>query len=209
MELESLKYIWRSLEAPAAEADRTAAETDRTALLALLHRRSQGPVAQMRRNLIGEGIFLLVSYIPAIGCFLLEFNGRLTGISWLFAGIAVLLLAYYYAKYRLLTRMQCPTCSVSSNLARQVSTLKRYTRFYLLANTAMIPLAYLISYLIIRWKLHPAPWPPAWWASPLFWFVLLTGFTIAIYYSTAWYINRLYGRPIKKLQELLQEMESE
>jgi hypothetical protein len=203
MELESLKYIWRSLEAPAA------AEADRTAMLALLHRRSQGPVAQMRRNLIGEGIFLLVSYIPAIGWFLLEFNGRLTGISWLFAGIAVLLLPYYYAKYRLLTNMQCPTCQVRSNLARQVSTLKRYTRFYLLANTAMIPLAYLLSYIIIRSNLHPGSWPSPWWASPLFWFVLLILFTVAIYYSTAWYINRLYGRYIKKLQELLQEMESE
>ena len=33
---------------------------------------------------------------------------------------------------------------------------KKYTRFYLLAGTGMIPLMYLLSWLIIRWKLSPA-----------------------------------------------------
>jgi hypothetical protein len=33
--------------------------------------------------------------------------------------------------------------------------------------------------------------------------------TIGVYYANAWYINRLYGQHIKKLQELLQEMETE
>ena len=66
MELESLKYIWHSLEAPTREQDRRA-------LLAMLGRRSQAPVARMRRNLIAEGILLLVAYTPAIFCFLTGF----------------------------------------------------------------------------------------------------------------------------------------
>jgi hypothetical protein len=220
MELESLKYIWHSLEAPPTR------EQDRRALLAMLGRRSQAPVARMRRNLIGEGILLLVAYTPAILCFLTGFDGRLAAISWLFVLMAAIFFAYYYRKYQLLNEMQCPACAIKSNLARQVDTLKRYTRFYLLAGTGMIPLMYVLSYVIVRWKLssaagafgeggsatsaiyqrlHPAPW----WSSPFFWLILLIPMTIGIYYLNAWYINRQYGRHIKKLQELLRELDSE
>ena len=211
MELESLKYIWHSLEAPPAR------EPDHEAMLALLGKKSRGPVARMRRNLVAEGIVMLVTYIPAIGCYLLEFEGRLSAISWLFALVALVFFAYYSRKYRLLKEMQGVTsASIRSSLARQVETLKKYTRFYLLAGTGMIPVSYLLSYMIIRWKLpdagsalyhrlHPIPW----WASPLFWLILLVPLTIGIYYINAWYINKLYGRHIKKLQELLQEMEAE
>ena len=106
MELESLKYIWHSLEAP------TGSRQDRQALLALLKKKSQAPVARMRRNLIGEGILLLVAYTPAILIFLLGFNGRLVAISWLFIFVLVLFFGYYYRKYRLLNKMQCPTCQL-------------------------------------------------------------------------------------------------
>jgi hypothetical protein len=211
MELESLKYIWHSLEAPPAR------EPDHEALLALLEKRSRGPVARMLRNLVGEGILLLVTYIPAILCYWLEFDGRLSAISWLFALVALVFIAYYSRKYRLLKEMQGMTSSsIRSSLALQVETLKKYTRFYLRAGTAVIPVSYLLSYVIIRWKLpdagsalyhrlHPIPW----WSSPVLWLALLAPITIGIYFINAWYINKLYGRHIKKLQELLQEMETE
>jgi hypothetical protein len=211
MELESLKYIWHSLETPQAR------EPDHSALLALLEKRSRGPVARMRRNLVREGILMFVTYIPAILWYWLEFEGQLSAISWLLALVALVFFGYYSRKYRLLKKMQGLTSSsIKSSLAHQVETLKKYTRFYLLAGTGAIPVAYLLSYAIIRWKLHVAGTalyhrlhPAPWWASPLFWLILLLPLTIAIYYMNAWYINKLYGRHIKKLQELLQEMETE
>ena len=217
MELESLKYIWHSLEAPPAQTP------GRQDLAALLEKRSRGPVARMRRNLVAEAILMFVTYTPAVLWYLLAFDGRLSAVSWLFALLAAAFFGYYYRKYRLLKEMECVTCQVKSNLARQVKTLKKYVRFYLLAGTAMIPVSYLLSYAIIRWempvftypsssagqslylRLHPIPW----WGNPLFWLILMVPLTIGIYYANAWYINRLYGRHIKKLQELLQEMETE
>ncbi|HXB32060.1 MAG TPA: hypothetical protein VNV35_01505 [Puia sp.] len=195
MELESLRYIWHSLEVPSD------VEYDRRALLALVEKKSQAPIARMRRNLIGEGILLLVAYIPAILVFLLGFKGRLVAVAWLYIILAGFFFAYYYSKYRLLSKMQCPTCELRSNLARQVRTLKRYTRFYLLAGTGMIPLAYMVAYLIIRWKLPSV--------NPNPWLILLIPITIGMYYINASYVNRLYGRHIKKLQELLSELDSE
>lgn len=210
MELESLKYVWHSLEAPPV------GERDREALLALLERKSQAPLARMRRNLIGEGILLLVAYTPAVLIFVLGFGGRLIAISWLYILLAAFFLAYYYTNYRLLGKMQCPTCELRSSLARQVAILKKYTRFYLLAGTALIPLAYVTAWLIIRWKLaaatsqlyvrlHPTPF----WASPTFWLILLVPLTTGIYLINSSYVNRLYGRHIKKLQHLLDELDSE
>jgi len=195
MELESLRYIWHSLEVPSD------VEYDRRALLALVEKKSQAPIARMRRNLIGEGILLLVAYIPAILVFLLGFKGRLVAVAWLYIILAGFFFAYYYSKYRLLSKMQCPACELRSNLARQVRTLKRYTRFYLLAGTGMIPLAYIVAYLIIRWKLPSV--------NPTPWLILLIPITIGMYYINASYVNRLYGRHIKKLQDLLSELDSE
>jgi hypothetical protein len=210
MELESLKYIWRSQETPPAP------EPDRSAMLALLEQRSRGPVARMRRNLVGEGILLLITYIPGILCYILEFEGRLSAMSWLLGLLALAFGAYYYRKYRLLSQMQCVTCQVRSNLSRQVKTLKKYTRFYLLAGTGVIPVTFFLAYAIIRWKLpsagsalyfrlHPMPW----WANPIYWMILLVPVTIGSYFANAWYVNKLYGRHIKKLQDLLREMETE
>lgn len=211
MELESLKYIWRTLEPPPALMK------DREELVALLQKKSQGPVARMRRNLISESILLLVAYIPAILCYVLGFGGRLVAISWMFAVILVFFFAYYYFKYRLLKRMQCPTCELRSNLARQVGTLKQYTRFYLYAGTGMIPLTYTLSWFILREKL-PVRYPPygnlhihnaSWWTNPVFWLILMVPVTVAMYFANAHYINRLYGRHIEKLQDLLHELDAE
>ena len=210
MELESLKYIWRSLETPPAP------EPDHNSMLALLEQRSRGPVARMRRNLVGEGVLLLITYIPGILCYIIAFEGRLSALSWLLGLLAVAFGAYYYRKYRLLGEMQCVTCQVRSNLSRQVTTLKKYTRFYLLAGTGVIPVAFFLAYVIIRWKLpsagsalfyrlHPMPW----WANPIYWMILLIPVTIGSYFANAWYVNKLYGRHIKKLQDLLREMETE
>ncbi|HEV2354177.1 MAG TPA: hypothetical protein VGR89_08035 [Puia sp.] len=210
MELESLKYVWHSLEVPPAEGK------DRRELLALLQKRSRGPVASMTRNLIGEAIAMVIAYVPAIVGFLLAFKGRLAAISWLFLVVLAVFFAYYYRKYRLLRDMQCPACRVRSNLSRQVARLKKYTGFYLLAGTITIPVTYLITYLIMRWRPGPAG-PPylhrlhsvPYWASPGFFLLLLVPLTIGMYYANAWYIHKLYGRHIKKLQDLLFEMDAE
>jgi hypothetical protein len=224
MELDSLKEIWRSSDAypgdirysggSPATADRY---PGRENLLPLLQQRSRGPVARMRRNLSIELLCIIVAYVPLILFYLVEFQGRLRAISILLLLVGALFCAYYYRKSRLLNNMQCPACQVRSNLARQVGILKRYTRFYLLASTIVIPAMAILTYVIfhlqlfypgeatVYHRLSPAPW----WKSSTVWLLMLVPFTAIMYYFNAWYINRLYGRHIKKLQELLREMDEE
>jgi hypothetical protein len=209
MELESLKYIWHSLETPAVR------QPDRSAVLALLQKRSRGPVARMRRNLRGELILVAATYTPAILFYWMDFGGKLSEIGWLMLLLMVFYGGYFYRKNKLLREMQCASFEVRASLERQVRTLRKYIRFYLLAGTLIIPVMAVLSWLIIRWKLpgagdlfHP-PEHSRWWFLPLFRLLLLAPFTVGIYYLNAWYVNKLYGRHIKKLQELLQEMNEE
>ena len=219
MELDSLKYIWHSLAEPAVrEPDRKwDKEADRkSAWRTLLQKKSKGLVARMRRNLFGELILVIVTYVPAILFYWIDFNGRLAAIAWSMLGVMLIFGGYFYRKNRLLCEMQCVECEVRSNLGRQLRSLKKYIRFYLVAGTLLIPVMAILSYGIIRLELPSAgpvfyngPGAPQWWERPGIWLLLLAPLTIGIYYVNVWYVNKLYGRHIKKLQELLQEMEGE
>ena len=209
MELESLKYMWHTLETPPAPAQR------REEILALMERRSRGPVAKMRRNLLGELILIAATYIPAILFYLFDFGGKLSEIAGLLLLLLVVFAAYFYRKNRLLKEMQCISCQVRSNLQRQVSTLRKYIRFYTITGTLMIPFMAVFSVIIIHWKL-PSSFGSAlfyrlsgapWWKNPVYWGILLVPVTIGIYYVNVWYVNKLYGRHIGKLQEMLDEMD--
>jgi hypothetical protein len=219
MELDSLKFIWNEQEMP------TVHMPDRSAVIALLQKKSQGPVARMRRNLAIELTVVILAYTPTILFYWMDFGGRLSPIGWLMLGIMIFFGFYYYRKDKILREMQCVQCEVRSNLERQVKTLQKYCRFYLLVGTFMIPAMVVLCWLIIRWQLPPAPGSgiayrllhPHWWASPLwwlwshpwFWLLLLGIATVGSYYLNAWYIDKLYGRHVKKLRDLLQEMNEE
>jgi len=214
-----LKEIWREARVGdiADSSGAPGAVPGREGLLSLLQQPSRGPVARMRRNLRIELLCIIVAYVPLILFYLVVFQGRLRAISVVLFVVGALFCVYYYRKSRRLNTMQCPTCQVRSNLARQVKTLGKYTRFYLLASTIVIPATAILTYVIfhlqlfypddgkVYHRLSPAPW----WKNSTFWLLMLVPFTVVMYYFNAWYINKLYGRHIKKLQELLREMDEE
>ncbi|MDO6433422.1 hypothetical protein Q4E93_22610 [Flavitalea sp. BT771] len=209
MELDSLKYAWRTL------ASKPVPEKSPEQIRALLQGRSKGPVAKMRRNMVGELLLILVTYTPAILFYFLEFDGRLSGVAWLFVLLLVILAVYFHRKSRLLKAMQCADHDVCASLRQQVATLKRYIRFYVRAGTAMIPIMTILTWLIIRWKFPPLPGADLfyrisgspWWQHPLTWIGLLIPVTAAVYFLNVWYVGRLYGQHIRKLEDLLREME--
>lgn len=212
MELENLKQIWNTQQMQAE--DPVSARED---LLPILQKSSNGPVARMRRNLVCEVLLITITYIPCIIFYAVEFNGRLTPLSLLYVLLGVFFGGYYYRKMLLLNKMQCLSCVVRSNLAGQVASLKKYTRFYTLFGTLIIPIAAIYTYTIVRWRL-PLPTgtilyhrlnPSPWYDSPYFWLLLLVPFTILVYYLNRWYVKKLYGRHIEKLQEILREMDEE
>lgn len=202
MELDSLKTLWKEQGPPGDE-------WEQADLLAMLEKRSRGPIHRMRRNLRVETIMLIATYIPTILLYIFLFQGTLWAISVIMAVILVIFLVYFYLKNRLLKKMQCVTCEVRSNLARQVEVLGKYIRFYYWSATLSLVIGWVIAYEVIIYAKHEVH-PHLvfnWWFQPAFLLALLIPFGVGGYFLNRRRANKLYGRHIKKLKELLQEMD--
>lgn len=212
MELENLRTIWLvSMERVPAHMQHE------EQIRALLGRRSQGLVAKMKRNLFGELILVLGIYIPAILFYFFGFGGKGREMGEVLLLLIAFFTGYYYRKNKLLNDMQCPGCAVRSNLKRQVTALEKYVRFYTIVGTILVPVMAVGSFFVSSRNFSTASTGLVPWSLTSFrdWKALwicamgLISVTIVSYYANVWHINRLYGRHIKKLRELLQEMNEE
>ncbi|HEX3935147.1 MAG TPA: hypothetical protein VHW43_10750, partial [Puia sp.] len=156
-----------------------------------------------------EAVVMIATYIPTILLYIFMFQGTLWGISVIMAVILVIFLVYFYLKNRLLKKMQCVTCEVRSNLARQLEILGKYIHFYLWGSTFSLIIGWVIAYEVIKYakqEVHPHL-VLNWWFQPAFLLALLVPLGVGSYYLNRRHANKLYGRHIKKLKELLQEMD--
>lgn len=209
MDLDQWKEIW--------QAESPAKPTDSEKLRALLDKKSGSPVAKMKRNLNVELWIILVTYGAAIIFYFFAFNGSMNEISWFMLVIGGFFVVYYIRKQKLLRELEHLNRQVRSNLEKQVESLEKYIRFYLVSGTALVP----FSMLFFGWLLHskaigattnnmlyPSDQNPLWKAI-LAWIVLVTIVTIAMYYINRWYVRKLYGRHVEKLRAVLEDMKGD
>jgi hypothetical protein len=202
MELEQLKNLWPKETGAVQKQD--------DYLLSLLSKRSNSPIAKMKRNLLSELIAIIVLYTITIVYYFFAFEGRMAEISWFMIGAALLFFIYYYRKNKLLNNMQCVSCQVKSHLELQLGTLEKYVRFYLLAGNILFPVTMLavgyIAIVLYPHRLHPSG--PVYYSTSLIitYLAMTLILSIGIYFLNKWYVNRLYGRHIRKLREMLNEL---
>jgi len=110
--------------------------------------------------------------------------------------------------------MQCSSCRVKSNLELQLKMVERYVRFYLVSGTATLPVLLIFMGIVLYYKkpslinktaLYPSATNPV-WKFLLAWFILLTVSTTIMWLLNRGYINKLYGRHINKLKQLLTQI---
>jgi len=222
MELDALKEIWKGA------GEKKEQLPGNTEILNMLNKSSKSPVAKMMRNVLAEAIIIIVSFGAVAIFYFTAFKGRFSSIAWVYVVIAAFFVFYYYRKWKLLNEMQCVACQVKSNLKRQVRTLEKYIRFYLLAGTAMVPLVFIFLGVLFYYKFpagslgfilpplqNTATSIPLQNAGPsmlkasFIWVVCLFLVTIFVYRGSRWFINRLYGQHILKLKQLIDQMEEE
>lgn len=197
MELDNLKDAWQGhLANVGADSNEH--------ILSILQKKSQRPIARMKRNLLWELILVIVMYTGTILYYSTTSSGRYWQIALLLLLVGLLFVFYYYRKNKLLTEMECVACEVRSNLQRQVRMLEKYIRFYFLVGIILTPLCYFTAGLI---ALHKAP-PNSMNIQLYYWF-FGAGAVIAIgnYFLNKWYVNKLYGQHVQKLKSLLSQME--
>ena len=209
MELDQWKDIWKEEgQQPSNEAAQ---------LQSLLDKKSKSPVAKMKRNLKVELWYVIITYGAMILFYFLAFKGRMSAVSWFMLFIGLLFVIYFQRKNKLLTEMECLSCEVKSNLQKQTITLEKYIRIYLIGGTVLAP----ISLLFFGWFFYarartnvddtifyPGEHNPM-WKAVLAWVILTTVVTFIFYLLNKWYVQKLYGKHVEKLKEVLSEMEND
>ena len=206
MELEQFKNLWDKDAAPEQKKGEY--------FISLLRKRSNSPIARIKRNLRAELIVIVIMYTVGVTYYFLAFGGKMAEIAWFMLVIGLLFLVYYYFKNKLLNNMQCVSCHVKSNLELQLGTLEKYVKFYLLAGIILLPVTMLfVGYVTIILyperigKTHVPGYDASTYQTGIFLLVFTAVLSVGSYFLNKWYINRLYGRHIKKLREILKEME--
>jgi len=209
MELEKWKDIWKEAgdQAP----------NDAQKLHSLLDKKSKSPVAKMKRNLRVELWFVIITYGAIILFYFLAFKGRMSAVSWFMLFIGLLFVIYFQRKNKLLTEIECLSCEVKSNLQKQTTTLEKYIRIYLIGGTVLAP----VSLLFFGWFFYARAWTNVndtifypgdhnpMWKVILAWVILTSIVTFLFYLLNKWYVQKLYGKHVEKLKEVLNEMEDD
>jgi hypothetical protein len=205
MELEQLKNIWTRESGAQDKKDEY--------LLSLLNKPSNSPIAKMKRNLRLELITVIVLYGACVVYYLFAFHGKMIELSGFMLILGLLFVIYYYRKNKLLNNMQCVACRVKSNLELQLGTLEKYVKFYLLMGNIAFPATMIIVGFVVLIlypeRLHT---PKTLFQSPsmqrlaIIYLAVMSVLSVVVFFLNKWYVNRLYGRHIKKLRETLNEM---
>ena len=205
MELDSLKAIWK-------ESTFLPTATTQLELEQMLSKKSQSPIAKIKRNLFWELMVVVILYTSTIIYYFIENSGMSIASAWMLIVMGLLYLLYYVQKKKLLKKMECITCEVKSNLSTQLSTLEKYIKIYLWAGTLLVPLImiffFIIGYIYLpdveKLKMQKTPYStPAYVIVSIVFSAILT---LPIYFLNKWYVHKLYGQHVKKLRIILNEM---
>ena len=90
MELDNLKEIWKGLD---EKAKPTGSNEE---ILSMLHKKSQRPIARMKRNLLIETISVIVLYSSATVYYFMAWGGRYWELSLLFLLTGAFCIFYYF-----------------------------------------------------------------------------------------------------------------
>lgn len=205
LELDDLRRQWQQ-PAPADTSPVSPAE-----LGSMLKQSAGGLVEKMRRNTWYEAALtlLIVVAVPFYGWYS-EGNAvqlMLAAVLLLLSGI---LLVNYYQQLQLLRRMEQPEIQVRAHLGDLCAGLRQRLRFYyrLTLATAPLMLLLLLGFHVGKELAHPGPFH---WK-----FILLLAGVYAVLgalvqagvaYLTRWYLQRLYGQHLDRLEASLRELD--
>ena len=208
MELDDLRRQWQQptpADAPAA--------FDTAALAKLLHRGSRNPVSRMRRNAWFEIGFMAVCMLLSVAIFPFTTEAfTQTLLGWL---IVICLLSGFYFRRKLavLQSLNDASGALREHVARQLSSLRGLVKLYYQATMWSLPVSFGISLVFIGVRLMHK-------FAGYKLLVALGTFTLAyavfgaltyfgMRWFTRWYIQRLYGQHLDRLEASLRELGDE
>ena len=198
MELDDLRRQWQRPEPVAL---------NKAALLQLLTQQSSSILTKLRRNARLELAinYALLPLAVAVAGWASALWVRLFGC--LLALVAAVCIYYFYRKLGLLHEMDNPADDLRGHLRRITQGLRALIRFYYRLTLAMIPVTMLLNVVMVLTTLRGP-------ITSLKTSVVLVGLLIIsllLYWpvarGTTWYLQRLYGQHLDRLEGQLRELD--
>lgn len=203
MEIDDLKDIWKKQGEgfePKGEAE----------LARMLKSKSTSIIAQLKRNVWVELFFTSLGGLALLGYALTLPAGSLKWTSISIPVLFVLYSFYYLKKLQLLNTFESGTDNLKASLHKLVLSLKGYLKFYKRSYSILYPVYFFIGLLFAAVErgadkfFHHV-------SKPEIFITLLLGaiaFFILSSWLTAWYLKKLYGDHLEKLESMLHELQS-
>lgn len=191
MELDDLKHIWQN----AGEESQPSMNAE--ALLRLTKQSSQNIIERLVRNIWYElvvSIFVVIAWFYYT-LFYAEEHWRIGGLTMGIFMIASLGF-YLWVLFRLKS-ISMADISLKESLTQLIKQFKLYIKAYTWLNILLIPFANFLGAYLILSPLEDGIKTSAMIAvgmAPLMWWLM------------RWYINRLYGQHLTRLESILQEL---
>lgn len=191
MELDDLKHIWQNA------GEESQPSMDAEALLRLTKQSSQNIIERLVRNIWYElvvSIFVVIAWFYYT-LFYAEEHWRIGGLTMGIFMIASLGF-YLWGLFRLKS-ISMADISLKESLTQLIKQFKLYIKAYTWLNILLIPFANFLGAYLIFSPLEDGIKTSAMIAvgmAPLMWWLM------------RWYINRLYGQHLKRLESILQEL---
>ena len=204
MEIEDLKDIWR-------KQSEGFIRKDEAELAAMLKRNSISIITRLKRNVWFELIF---TFLGGIG--LMTYAITLPGgfLKWTSISIVVLFCVYsfyYFKKLRLLSRFVHGDDHIRANLQRLITNLRGYLKFYKRSYAILYPVYFVLGLLFVAVEQGISGFQNR-IARPEIFVTLIVGAAVFFFCSTwltSWYLKKLYGNHLEKLEALLRDLEVE
>lgn len=204
MELEDLKYLWKK------NTDRFQPK-DEAELAIMLKAKSTSIISRLKRNVWVELIFTFAG-----GLALLLYALTLPGGSLKWTSVSILILFgvysfYYIKKLLLLNRFNSGNGHLKANLELLIMNLKGYLKFYKRSYSILYPVYFLLGLLFGGIESGTTDFferisRPSVVGS----LILVAGlFFVGSTWLTNWYLKKLYGNHLDKLEDLLHDLDTQ
>lgn len=198
MELDDLKQTWQQSQS---------AKTSNTNIMELIQHKSYGPVASLKKAFRKQ--ILLMIIVPVIIVFnnAGDFNSAVHSvILWCYIAFCIGVIIFSYYNYRTVSKMDSMDNLLKANLEQQVDLLE--TRMKWKKTGLTIALAFFILLTeIVPYFQHYRMLDKWHSLTPAIRYLIYAALFVLQYFANTWVNERRYGRHLKYLKDLVNEMQ--
>jgi hypothetical protein len=203
MEIEDLKTIWK-------KQSQDFQRKNKAELATMLRGKSTSIISQLERNVWMELIFTFTGAVALLGYALTLPAGALKSTSITIPILFCIYSLYYVKKLQLLRGFDAGNENLRANLGKLIESLKGYLKFYKRSYSILYPVYLFLALLFSAIERGADDFLKLLTKASV---VIPLVFGAAVFFLcstwlTSWYLKKLYGKHLEKLEGVLREIGS-